>query len=74
MVKISLNIKRSILSFIILLLMTISPIYAQNEKSKVKKENYFSGGIGYGIPYGVVGINIEFNPNLSIFLSSDSFS
>ena len=49
--------------FSVILLLTVAQVSFADTGAK-KSDDYFSAGIGIGIPYGVVGLNLEFNPIL----------
>ena len=50
--------------FTILIVLCFFRLNAADESAVNKKDGYMGVGLGMGIPYGVIGINFEFNPHL----------
>lgn len=50
--------------FTILIVLCFFQLNAADERAVNKKDGYMGVGLGMGIPYGVIGINFEFNPHL----------
>lgn len=55
--------------FLALMLTFCRVTFAENDDQTVtqlpaEKESHISAGVGLGIPYGVLGVNVEFNPLL----------
>ncbi|MCK5056819.1 MAG: hypothetical protein KAT34_09205 [Candidatus Aminicenantes bacterium] len=61
--KISKKKRAAILSTILIIFHFVQFSLAE-ESAGENKGSYLSVGVGLGIPYGVLGINLEFNPNL----------
>jgi hypothetical protein len=61
--KLSIKKRAAILSTILIILCFVQFSLAEESVAE-NKESYLNVGTGLGIPYGVLGINIEFNPNL----------